>query len=137
MALTVTDEGERVLLDHMFSEDGTDYKIDLYTNNLAPTATRVLADYTFPTFVGYAEKTLSRDLFGAATTNAQGKAQVEYSDDLVFTNTSGDDATIYGYVLSTGVGSILLAIEPYEVAKSLNDGEQITQRIIFTLVSQL
>jgi len=134
MALVTPDLGERIVLDKMLSGAGENYVLKLYRNNLTPTNSSVLADFTETTFTGYSSQTMTAGNWSAATTNPSNKAESSNSELAWTCGSTGD--TIYGYFVENAAGSVCLWAEKFDTARplSLNDVFKITPK--FTLNSE-
>lgn len=96
---------------------GANLKLHLFSNNVTPSDSTVLADLTESTFTGYAAVTLSS---GSWTDSGVTAHQDTFTYLAVtFTNSSGSNATVYGFYI-TDSGSTKL------VGVALFDGSPIT-----------
>lgn len=134
MALVTPDLGERQLLDKMLKNAGENYILKLYRNNLTPTNSTVLADFTETTFTGYSAKTLTAGTWSSATTNGSNKAESSYTEQAWTCGSTGD--TLYGYYVTNAAGTVCLWAEKFDSARpmSLNDVFKLTP--VFTLNSE-
>jgi hypothetical protein len=135
MALILTNEGEKLLLEWALKSTSTpeDLELRLFTNDYSPVATSVTADFTEATFTDYAAKELSRDDWTTPTTNIDGEAETTQE---VQTWIAGSSQTIYGYyVVGASSGKTIWA-ERFTTARTpaISDELSVTPR--FTLYSQ-
>lgn len=128
----VANIGELELLDKMLKDSLTtdeDYILKLYNNNVTPSSSSVVADFTEATFTNYVAKTLTRSSWSSATTDSLGQAQSSYAKQSWTCGTVGD--TIYGYYVIGATSGVLLWAEKFTVARVLSDlnGLEITPKI--------
>lgn len=105
MALIVPNEAETIMLQRIL---GVDVRLKLFTNDITPAETTVLADLTEASGSGYADKQL-------ATGNWSydfdaGDARASYSQqDFVFTGAQ----TLYGYYVTDNPATKILWVERF------------------------
>lgn len=108
----------------------------LYDNNVVYNADRVLADYNEATFAGYAP--VDPIAWGAAFTNADGKAESDSAICLwTFTGGAGS-ATVFGIYLTDSSNTQLMAVIPFVPAVILTPSASSVARMLqLTDVSEL
>lgn len=136
MALYVPNAGEIKALEWALKSAGTDMKLKIFQNDVALSPTMTAADLTEATFTGYTARTLTRATWGAAFTNGDGKAQINYGTDQVYTFASSQ--TIYGHYFTDDADN-LIAVEKYSLARAQVSGNEFTiqPRLTFTTESGL
>ena len=133
MSLKVTNEGEKTLLEWLLKSNGTNTVLHLYKNDFTPADNSGVGDFTESTFGGYSASTLTRSNWNAADTNAAGKAEIQYSNDIQWTATS--EETVHGYYVTDNSGDLLFA-EKFSQARALVAGDSLTISPRFTLRSE-
>lgn len=97
---------------------GTDIVAGLFTNEISPTKTRVLADLTEPTYASYARQAV---VFGAPFRDPQlGIAAIAAALTWQQTGTP-TPCQIYGIFYATGGTLALMGMEVFELPIPLND----------------
>lgn len=111
----VTNVGERRGLDKIAE---IPRKIALFVNNITPTATSVIGDFTKPVWSGYADQDL--DDWPAASTLGTGEANITHPN-VTFNYTGvAVDVTIYGIVIFDPTDNAVMEVVKYETAEVVN-----------------
>lgn len=107
-ALLVPDVGEVQLLKFALGVDASeDQVLELFVSNTTPAEGDTLATYTVAAGGGYAAKTLTKTAWTVGTTG--GTTSAEYAEQtFTFTGPLTTNTTIYGYLLKSATGGILL-----------------------------
>ena len=114
----VPNVGEAKMLEHVLSlASPENLVLHLYKNDVTPTSTMTLADYTEATFTGYAAVTLSSANW---TVTAGGQTSAEYNSGVAFTCSGTTNESIYGFYLTTANSSTLMWSERFDGAGLLN-----------------
>jgi hypothetical protein len=137
MAIIVPNSGELELLDKMIRDAlsvDEDYYLRLYKNDYTPDATSVLGDFTEADFTDYAQKTLTRSGFNAASTNGSGEGEIGYGSEQAFTcGTTGN--TVYGYYVVGETSNTVLWCQRFTAARAMANGDVIRITPTFVLRS--
>jgi len=118
------DQGEndvlQVYLTQAVAPHSTLY-IGLYTNATEPDETATLADIVEPTGTSYARQAIANTDWTVSGSTATATAKT-------FSPTGEDWGDVTGYLIATSADNtgILLAVEHFDVAKPLTDGDQLT-----------
>lgn len=108
-----TGEGQIVRLLTNSSTGQENPRLRLYKNNVTPSSTMTIADYTEATFTGYSSVTLS----SASWTVVEGDpTYAEYTSGVPFTCSGTTSELIYGFYLSSENSSTLLWSERFNFA---------------------
>lgn len=137
MSLTTSDLGECELLDKMLKDSLTTdegYTLRLYSNNYTPLSSSVAADFTTASFTNYADKSLTRAGFNAASV-VSNKASSSYGTTQSWT-CGATGQTIYGYVILGATSGTVLWAEKFATARTLADGDILNLDIVVTLNSE-
>ena len=129
----VPNVGEAKMLEHILSlATPENLVVHLYKNNITPSSTMTLADYTEATFTGYAAVTLSSANW---TVTAGGPTSAEYNSGVAFTCSGTTSESIYGFYLSTANSSTLIWSERFDEAPFVivnpNDALTARPRLLF------
>ena len=122
MALLVPDVGEVELLDKLLKDAlsvDEDYTLKLYKTNVTPAESDTAGSYTVADFTGYANKTLTRAGWAAAST-AAGTTSTTFAQQS-WSPTSSQ--TVYGYYVIGATSTVLLWAELFASSKNLVDGD--------------
>lgn len=111
----VTNVGERRCLDKIAE---LPRKIALFVNNLTPTPTSVIGDFTKPSWSGYADQDL--DSWPAATTLVGGEANITHPNVTFAYTGVAVDVTVYGVVVFDPTDNAVLEVVKYETAEVIN-----------------
>lgn len=130
----------KVALDAMFDalkavvpfavSDTTPEEVVLFTNDVDPDASTLLADLDLATFTGSAPKPLVMDTPGILYTDPLSGERIietpQLSSGLTFvcTATPGAPETIYGYAVTNAAGTVLLGAERLPEAITINEAGQ-------------
>lgn len=136
MATVVTDAGELELLDKMLRDALTtdeDYVLNLYQNDYTPVAGSTDADFTVATFTNYAEKTIARSDWGAAST-VSGKGESEAPTQTWTCGVTGN--TVYGYWVEGATSGTVLWAEKFDTARPLAENDVLNLTPKFNLYSE-
>jgi len=124
----VPNVAERTILDALKAQEGTDFVVHLYQNNVTPGQASVLGDFTECTFDGYASQ---QWILGTPFTDGANKANYAPflgtwtgPEDLVSQN-------VYGWYVTNGANSKLLMAARFADAPRVMDDPDDT--IIFTV----
>lgn len=90
----------------------------MFTNNLTVADTHVMADFTKPTYSGYADKDMNN--WPAASTNAGGRAASTHPDVSFDYTALSSAVTIRGIALYDPVDNQILAVVKYEFPETLS-----------------
>lgn len=113
MALRVVNVGEQLLLKRALNHTAADdVKLHLYTNDVTPSESHTVANYTEATGNGYSEIELTGSSFTVATSD--GVTTASYTEQ-TFTFTGGP-VSVYGYYVTDGAGTTLLWAERFTSA---------------------
>lgn len=113
--IKITNDGE---LKYMAAGMVFAQKLGLFTNAITPGDTHVLANFTQPTYGGYAVKDLNN--WPAPTTNGQGRASSTHPDvSFDYTNIA-TPVTVRGVFLYNPVDNKIMAVILYEFAETLS-----------------
>lgn len=98
MSLIFTQPVQREILNSATASGGVldTAKMDLFTNNVSPTAQSLLADFTIASFTGYAQADIT---WGTAYNNSDSEAEIDGST-CQFTFTDTTPVTCYGYIVT-------------------------------------
>jgi hypothetical protein len=98
--MVILNAGKQLLLDQAFGESSSpeDYVVDLYSNNHVPVDTDTAGAFTTAVFTGYAQVSVPRSSFGAATI-VSNLAVLLSSVVPTFSCTGGGGQTVYGFYL--------------------------------------
>lgn len=94
-----------------------DFHLHLFSNNATPSDSSVLGDFTESVFTGYAVKTLSHGTW--VSLGVSSHIGTFAYPTVVFSNTSGAAATVYGFFMTDTTNTIL-------ISAGLFDGSPIT-----------
>jgi hypothetical protein len=110
-ALLVPDVGEVQLLKFALGVDASeDQKLCLFASNTTPAEGDTAGTYTLATGGGYGDKTLTKTSWSVSTTS--GTTTASYVEQtFTFTGALTTNADIYGYLVKSAVGGILLWAE--------------------------
>lgn len=137
MALVIANVGEIELLDKMLKDAlSVDevYLFRLFRNNYTPLAASVVGDFTEANFTDYAQTTLVRASWGAATT-VSNKASSTYATIQSWTcGASGN--TVYGYYVVGATSGILLWAERFATSRVMVNGDELNLVPVFTFNSE-
>lgn len=112
MGLVITEAGALAMLGWTVQATATpeNILIKLFVNDVTPSATSTLSNFTIATFPSYADGTLSRSTWGNPTT-ISGVAVSTYGEAISWTPGSGTQQTIYGYCLVGATSGTLIGAE--------------------------
>lgn len=121
MAITIANEGEKVLLEAMVGKVAAgNLKLKLYTNNYTPTHTDTVAAFTEMGAVqSYVEKTLAPASWNAGAagagsgTSLANKASITYAQQTWTADGTGGAQTVYGYFITDNAGTTLIGAEKF------------------------
>lgn len=135
MALVFAQTGMQVLGELLTNnETVSDLRLHLYQNDLDPTSSNVLGDFTEATFTGYASVLLTAANWTVTTAST---TVHEYNTSVPFTSSAGSqNQDIYGYYVTKESDGSLVYSERFSDAPNniANNGDAInmTPRITFT-----
>lgn len=121
MAITITNEGEQLLLGYMTGKvAAANFKLKLYTNSYTPTQTDTVASFTeLGAVQSYVAKTLTTSSWNAATagtgtgTSLSNKAQITYPQQSWTADGTGGAQTVQGYFITDSTGAICIGGEKF------------------------
>lgn len=134
MALVIQNEGKAELLNLLLKQTtivNTYYYLFLYVNNYTPVANSVFADFTLPTWVGYASKNLLRSGWQDAGFST-GKGVSVYGTDPQSWTIGNPGATVYGYGVKSLITNSMLWAERFAVPRTLVEGDQLKLQLQYT-----
>lgn len=105
------DQGLLMFLDRAIAGD---FKFHLFVNNVTPDRDTELADLTEATFAGYAEVTV--DAADFSLEGVAGHVGTKVAAPISFLNSSGGDATAYGYYATDTAETKLLMVARFDSA---------------------
>lgn len=83
--------------------------LDIFTNNYTPLVGSVIANFTLGAWDTYAQVTLDKTLWNAATTDGSDVSHKTYPVQYFDAPSTGGDVTVYGYVVHDAAGVVLFA----------------------------
>lgn len=121
MAITISNEGEKLLLEAMVGKvAAANLKLKLFTNNVTPGHADTVATYTEMGAVqGYTAKTLTTSSWNAGAagtgsgTSLSNKASITYAQQTWTADGTGGSQTVYGYFITDNAGTTLLGAEKF------------------------
>lgn len=136
MAIIVPSASEKTLQDFMLGVTVPgNQKLKLFTNNVTPDDTFVLASLTeFTATMGYTDKTLTKTSW-VSTAGATGQPSTSVYAAQTWTFTAGGPITVYGYFVTDVSSGLLIWVEKFAVAQTVqNNGDTviITPTITFS-----
>lgn len=130
-AIIVPYEGLRKLTDWVFRSVGQHQKFRLFQNNIFPNETTELGDFQEADFLGYSYRQLSRTNWSEPISTASLVAKTEYNDLLTwFPETQ---QALYGFYVTDNNDTSVLWCHRFPEPIVVNDGVELTQRVILTL----
>lgn len=127
MALTLADVGADCILKKYFagwSAADNSLRFKLYTNNLTPADTDVAGSYQEAAGGGYAVITLTTGAWSIATGNDPSDATAA-QQTWTFTGSLTGSATIYGYFVTDGDGTLIFGERLGTSFTPANNGDQL------------
>ena len=126
MTIKVPNEGELKIIEWALNDDSTtapeDFTLEIFKNDYTPVDTSTGSDFTAATFTGYSAATLTRGSFSGPTTNAQGKAELTYTEQQW---DASSDETVYGYWVRGATSGTVIWAERFSGARPLTNGDTI------------
>lgn len=125
MPLVYVSASEKAVLEALVDTGGLldGVKMGLIANDIIPTRETLWEDIEQPTFAGYALS--SAITWSAPVLGADGFWRVIGSTKtFLSTDPFTDPATIYGFFIVSGAGSILIAAERYESPRYISEADQ-------------
>lgn len=121
MAITICNEGEKLLLEAMVGKTAAaTLKLKLFTNNVTPGHADTVATYTEMGAVqGYTSKSLTTGGWNAGAagtgtgTSLSNKASITYPQQQWTADGTGGAQTVYGYFITDSAGTTLVGAEKF------------------------
>jgi hypothetical protein len=105
--------------------------VRLYSNNYTPDDDSVLGDFTESGWLGYFRETVNRNGWNAALVVA-GMAAITYATVFEWTNTSGSDATVYGYYVVNPATAAVQFAERFGTPRVVAAGAKLQLQLVVT-----
>lgn len=134
MPLVIANEGKPELLDILLratSVTSAFFNLFLYTNNYTPVAAMTISSFTKPTWSGYADQSLLRGTWNAATL-VSGKGKATYGSSPNQWTVGSGGGTLYGYAVQSLVTSNMLWAELFATSRVLLAGDVFKLQPVFT-----
>lgn len=125
MAITISNEGEKLLLEAMVGKVAAgNLKLKLFTSNTTPAHADTVATYTeMGSVQGYAAKSLAVASWAAGVagtgsgTSLSNKATITYAQQTWTADGTGGAQTVYGYFITDNGGTVLLGAEKFSASQ--------------------
>lgn len=122
--MVILNDGKKLLLDQAFGQSSSpeDYVVDLYSNNHVPVDVDTAASFTVAAFTGYAQVSIPRASFGAATIVTGPLANLLSSTVPTFTCTGGGGQTVYGFFLRGAISGTAYLAQYFTGGRAITSG---------------
>jgi len=123
MNMVIPNEGKQLILDELFrlTTSRESFVCDLFSSNTTVGNASTGADFTIATFTGYAQVSISRSGWNAATV-VSNEGNISATTAPSFTCTGGSSQTVYGWILRGATSGKIYAGQNFDVARVMSAG---------------